>query len=87
MSFRGRTAQHLVWLLISMAALGVLVLPAARVAADQNPPGCTQNNLALDIGRDTRCPTYGNAAHSINVGALPRQLERSAQIGAGYKSD
>jgi hypothetical protein len=52
MSFRGRTAQHLVWLLISMAALGVLVLPAARVAADQNPPGCTQNNLALDIGRD-----------------------------------
>ena len=52
MAVRGRTAQHRVWLLISMAALGVLVLPAARVAADQNPAGCTQNNLALDIGRD-----------------------------------
>jgi hypothetical protein len=40
------------FLLVSMTALGVLVLPAAPVAADQNPPGCTQNNLALDIGRD-----------------------------------
>src|SRR5207302_5406267 len=48
----GRLAVFKACLLVSMTALGVLVLPAARVAADQNPPGCTQNNLALDIGRD-----------------------------------
>jgi hypothetical protein len=35
-----------------MTALGVLLLPAAPAAADQSPMGCTQNNLALDIGRD-----------------------------------
>jgi len=60
MSFSCRTA-HRVWYgrlgvfkacLISMTALGVLALPAGPAAADQSPPGCTQNNLALDIGRD-----------------------------------
>jgi hypothetical protein len=35
-----------------MTVVGVLLLPATPVAADQNPAGCTQNNLALDIGRD-----------------------------------
>jgi hypothetical protein len=39
-------------LIISMTALGTLLLPAAPVGAHQDPPGCTQNNLALDIGRD-----------------------------------
>src|SRR3984893_1809141 len=62
MALRGRTGQHRVWLLVSMAALGVLVLPAARVAADQNPAGCTQNNLALDIGRDS---TFNHTADTI----------------------
>ena len=47
-----RFAVFRAWLLISMTALGVFMLPATRAAADQNPPGCTQNNLALDIGRD-----------------------------------
>lgn len=47
-----RFAVFRAWLLISMTALGAFMLPATRAAADQNPPGCTQNNLALDIGRD-----------------------------------
>lgn len=45
-------ARFQVWLLISMTVLGALLLPASPVAADQNPAGCTQNNLAVDIGRD-----------------------------------
>src|ERR1700730_9621436 len=69
MAVRGRTAQHKAWLLISMAALGVLVLPAARVAADQNPPGCTQNNLALDIGRDKTIVRNGDTiVYTISAG-------------------
>jgi hypothetical protein len=39
-------------LLVSIATLTVVVLPGTPVTADQNPAGCTQNNLALDIGRD-----------------------------------
>lgn len=49
---RSALARSLAWLLVLGPALGTVVLFAHPVAADQNPPGCTQNNLALDIGRD-----------------------------------
>jgi hypothetical protein len=46
-----RAAQICAWMLVALACLGTLLLPAPS-GADQNPPNCNQNNLALDIGRD-----------------------------------
>ncbi len=60
-SARGAAQRHswyvvfpkfVAWLLAAGMALAVLLLAPTPVAADQNPPTCTQNNLALDIGRD-----------------------------------
>lgn len=38
--------------LAAIGGLATILIPAIPAAADQKPPGCTQNNLALDIGRD-----------------------------------
>src|SRR5713226_6994373 len=60
-SARGAAQRHswyvvfpkfVAWLLAAGMALAVLLLAPTPVAADQNPAGCTQNNLVLDIGRD-----------------------------------
>lgn len=83
MAVRGRTAQHPVWLLVSMTALGVLVLPAARVAADQNPAGCTQNNLALDIGRDRTIVRNGDTiVYTISAANVDSPQGRACDFSA-----
>jgi len=50
-AYSTRVAQVCAWMLVALACLGTLLVPAPA-GADQNPPNCNQNNLALDIGRD-----------------------------------
>jgi hypothetical protein len=58
MPLLARLPALLAW---TVAASGAFLLLAAPATADQNPPGCTQNNLALDIGRDRTIVRNGDS--------------------------
>src|SRR5262249_10552135 len=59
---RGRGMR---WVLGAAAAVSALMLSVAPASSHQNPPGCTGNNLGLDLSKNKTAIVSGDTVHYV----------------------